>query len=234
MKISKSGIWGVHVPGQFEHNEILTYLYGLYGENNVKFFEPEEVNVLSPLHEALFSEFENVPEIAFLHSHGSPSSLFGFNPHQLKELNGLPIFLYSGPACSVGNFYNFEGNSIPLNFINSETGGLVYFGNLHNGISSEEVGFMGRNLVHDILRYWSEGDYLGKIMLRHQENIGNFDDGRWVDSQNNIELPASFYEMSGPLQQIIIGSPFIYSKRAEEIDFSCFEIGDSSFCKEFY
>lgn len=194
---------------------------GTYNLENIIAIHPTDVpDNLEPLLPELKNHLSEKPEVAFLHSHGSAGSLFSMNKEALLELEGQPLLLFSW-GCSNGNFYFDEedilrpifneSDSFPLAYINGKELGLSFFGKIdsmdmyiENGVENTAMGF--NNLDQLFFQKWNNGDYVGKIVLDMEQKFAVED----LEGE-----PSNLYRISGPLQRIIIGSPFVRSAVAQ-------------------
>ena len=185
-----------------------TDLLYLYGASHITTIAPNITDNLYPLIPSLDAALETMPEFAYLHSHGSPVDIYIKLPDSFLSLSGLPLIAFSW-GCNNGNFDGvFHNSSVALSFIHGKDLGLSYYAKLH----SEDMHIP--NLVfsqqNDFFRYWNKGNYLGKIYLETSRNLRSVID--YVDARDNQKITINnFYRMSGPMQRIIIGSPFVYS-----------------------
>ncbi len=151
------------------------------------------------------------PEVARLHSHGDPSGLWCLSKEDIKNLESQPALMASW-GCGVGNFYNYESDSFPLAFINGKELGLSFIGKLHSediDTSGEGINFVNNDIY--FFENWNKGEYIGKALLDMEQSFVNktFPPG---DEQHPTDFSVNLYRISGPLQRIIIGSPFVYQQ----------------------
>jgi len=186
-----------------------------YDEENIIQIHPHDggCDNLEPVKPELLDCLSQSPEVAYLHSHGTPLSLWNLEKNDILSLQRLPLFLYSW-GCNNGNFYYDETRSFPLSFVNGKGLGLAYIGKLDSSdIKRDDTPECStcrfiNNQVY-FFRYWNNGDYVGKALLKVMHDFVNFKDPYFPEKP-----PLNLYQISGPLQRIIIGSPFIYSETA--------------------
>ncbi|RJR14721.1 hypothetical protein C4579_04380 [Candidatus Microgenomates bacterium] len=183
----------------------------LYGLDHTTSITPDAgCDAICPLNEAVKTALSQPVELSFLHSHGTPSVIWCFNSLDFQTFVHLPLFMATW-GCNNGNFDGNENNSTALSFIHGPDIGLSYFAKLH----SSDIA--ANDYTHDFINpadffaYWNNGDYVGKAYLRMSRLFRH--KPSFLERVNNHRLVAySVYRESGPLQRIIIGSPFSYSK----------------------
>ena len=183
-----------------------------YGkENIIEVYPKGRCDNICPLKQDLLTQLSAKPEIARLHSHGTPTELWCLTKEDIKSLKSQPALMTSW-GCSAGNFYNYESDSFPLAFINGKDLGLSFVGKLH----AEDIDTSGEGIYfadNDMYLFvnWNKGDYLGKAFLDMEQSFVNktFPPG---DVQHPTSFSLNLYRISGPLQRIIIGSPFVYQQ----------------------
>jgi hypothetical protein len=172
-----------------------------------------------------------------LHSHGSPTEVWGLNTSDLSKLANLPLFTLTW-GCGNGNFIYNVKDSIALAFIHSKNLGLSYLGRLdstdidvYSG-NCPNCGLFNNNQFN-FFKYYNEGQYVGEAWLNVEHDFAAFPlpttdpiPTPTITSSNMpiqvVSNPSSssqlldLYKLSGPLQRIIIGSPFIYSPMARK------------------
>jgi len=183
-----------------------------YGKENVIEVYPKgRCDNICPLKQDLLTQLSAKPEVARLHSHGTPAELWCLSKEDIKGLESQPALMTSW-GCSAGNFYNYESDSFPLAFINGKDLGLSFIGKLH----AEDIDTSGEGIYfadNDMYLFvnWNKGDYIGKAFLDMEQSFANktFPPG---DEQHPTSFSVNLYRVSGPLQRIIIGSPFVYQQ----------------------
>ncbi len=217
---AKWAVSAVHVPYSPGYNHYLSIPnLGLtvYGTENSIDITPDIADDLDPAKPALLAELSKGPEIAYLHSHGDSTAVWGLTASDLSSLINLPLFTLTW-GCTNGNFIENVKDSIALAFIhNSKNLGLSFFGKLDStdiGIYSGNClgcGLFGNNQFN-FFKYYNEGQYVGEAWLNVEHDFAAFENPL---DQSGGDL-YSLYKSSGPLQRIIIGSPFVYSPTARK------------------
>lgn len=182
-----------------------------YGSQNTAEFSPVTgCDELSELKYPVLTALSQKPETAYIHSHGNEKIIWAFNSNDFRLLNAQPLFIETW-GCRNGNWLNNEDSSTAIQFINGKDLGLAYFAKLDNsdigsvsGVNGDELGIFINSQIHTF-NYWTQGMYLGKAILTPQQQYKNY-------RNLNIEGSVShnLYRESGPLQRVLIGSPFVY------------------------
>lgn len=185
----------------------------IYGITNSIEITPDIDDDLAPFKPALLSELSKAPGVAYLHSHGGPSIVWGLTASDFSNLTHLPLFMLTW-GCSNGNFLGNEKGSVVLAFIHGKSLGLSFLGKLDsNDIdvysgNCPNCGFFVNNQVN-FFHYLNMGEYVGEAWLNVEHDFAAFKD-------SSGQLIGDLYKLSGPLQRIIIGSPFIYIPTARK------------------
>ena len=215
---AKWAVSAIHVPYSAGYNHYFSIPnLGLtvYGTTNSIDITPDVADDLAPFKPALLAELAKGPEVAYLHSHGGPTVVWGLTASDFSNLTNLPLFMLTW-GCGNGNFIENVKDSIVLAFINGKNLGLsflakldsndidVYSGNCPN------CGFFVNNQFN-FFKYYNKGQYVGEAWLNVEHDFAAF-----KDPSGQLVGDLDLYKLSGPLQRIIIGSPFIYSPTARE------------------
>lgn len=184
-----------------------------YGIDNLVFIRPlDGCDNLDPLKQTLINALTARPEVAYLHSHGGPGGMWALSAQDLLKMTQQPLLMFTW-GCSAGNFYNAEGWSFALSFINGKDLGLTFIGKLDsNDIipNNEHANYFVNNQM-DFFKLWSKDLYAGKAMLQMEQEFTNKTIMVWdYDAKQYKEIAVNLYRLSGPLQRIILGSPFVY------------------------
>ncbi|MGB9911099.1 MAG: hypothetical protein ACPLKP_00635 [Microgenomates group bacterium] len=206
IKSSNKAVYAVHCDrgtpppptGIFEGN---------YSPENIIQIYPTDGSCdnICPLKEKLISAFKLLPEVAYLHSHATATSIFCLNKDDFFLLEKQPAFIFSW-GCHNGNFYRNESTSTALASINGKDIGLSYMGKLHAQDINPTVGAKFGNFFNDFFNYWNKGYSVGQALLKTETD--------WANKKSYDGNTYNIYRLSGPLQRIILGSPFVYSETA--------------------
>ncbi|MFA5392162.1 MAG: hypothetical protein WC306_00500 [Candidatus Paceibacterota bacterium] len=210
---SNRAVSAIHVPNYNYPFSIPNLGLTIYGTNNSINIMPDIADNLAPFKPALLAEFSKGPEVAYLHSHGGPTEVWGLTASDLSGLTNLPLFTLTW-GCTNGNFMENQKDSIALAFIHGKNLGLSFLGKLdstdidvYSG-NCPNCGWFLNNQV-DFFRYLNKGQYVGEAWLNVEHDF--------ADYKNSLGEPVgNLYKLSGPLQRIIIGSPFIYIPTARK------------------
>lgn len=180
-------------------------------ENIIEVYPKGRCDNICPLKKDLLTQLSAMPEVTRLHSHGTPTELWCLSKEDIKSLESQPALMASW-GCSAGNFHNYESDSFPLAFINGKDIGLSFIGKLHSediDTSGEGINFVNNDIY--LFENWNKGDYIGKAFLDMEQSFTNktFPPG---DEKHPASFTVNLYRVSGPLQRIIIGSPFVYQQ----------------------
>ncbi|MFA4953914.1 MAG: hypothetical protein WC641_01215 [Patescibacteria group bacterium] len=241
---AKWAVSAVHVPYPAGYNHYLSIPnLGLtvYGTENSIDITPDVADNLAPFKPALMAELSKGPEVAYLHSHGGPTVVWDLTASDFSNLTNLPLFMLTW-GCSNGNFIENVKDSIALAFINGKNLGLSFLAKLdstdidvYSG-NCPDCGWFGGNQVN-FFKYYNKGQYVGEAWLNVEHDFAALPLPTQIQTQtptmtsSNVPLLAApdssasesssgqlldLYKLSGPLQRIIIGSPFIYSPTARK------------------
>lgn len=215
---AKWAVSAVHVPYSAGYNHYLSIpnlgltVYGI--ENSID-ITPDIADDLAPFKPALLAELSKGPEVAYLHSHGGPASIWDLIASDFSNLVNLPLFMFTW-GCANGNFIESEKDSIVLAFIHGKNLGLSFLSKLDSNdidVYSGNCPDCGTfvNNQFNFFKYYNEGQYVGEAWLNVEHDFAAYKDpsGQPVGDLN-------LYRLSGPLQRIIMGSPFIYSPTARQ------------------
>ena len=213
---SQWAVSAVHVPyapGTNHYLSIPNLGLTVYGTTNSIDITPDVADNLEPFRPALLAELSKGPEVAYLHSHGNPTNIWGLNESHFSNLTNLPLFMLTW-GCDNGNFMGYEKYSVALEFIHGKNLGLSFLGKLDSNDmdvysgNCPNCGFFVNN-QNNFFRNYNKGQYVGEAWLNVEHDFAAYNDpfGKPV---------GSLYKLSGPLQRIIIGSPFIYSPMARK------------------
>lgn len=195
-------------------------LLNLYGRQNTVEISPiNGCDDLNPLLPQLIQALSNKPEIAYLHSHGDEEHIWNLSGKDILKVKNLPGLLFSW-GCRNGNFYQYSPNSIALSFINGNSLGLTYIAKLDSDdIKLDDPGCSNCRFVNsqtNFFDYWVHGLYAGKALLQMMRDFSNYTDKYGPPDPN--AKPINLFRVSGPLQRVIIGSPFIYSPTTRHLN----------------
>lgn len=193
-------------PSEIEHTFAYVF-FETYGQENITYISPEttSVNGTCLLKPQMLEALTQSPEIAFLHSHSTYAVIFCLINNDFLSLDHLPLILYSW-GCSNGNFHLNDDSSTALAFINGSDLGLTYIAKLHERDINTKSGVSVNLPMTEFFRYWNAGYHTGKAFLKMEQNLAQYD-----NPFDNLEEDINLYQASGPLQRIILGSPFTYS-----------------------
>jgi hypothetical protein len=213
----------------------------VYGTENSIDITPDAVDNLAPFKAALLAELAKGPEVAYLHSHGDPTVVWGLTASDFSNLANLPVFMLTW-GCANGNFIENVKGSIVLAFINGKNLGLSFLSKLDsNDIdvysgNCPDCGWFVNNQTN-FFKYYNKGQYVGEAWLNVQHDFAAYFQPTPTQVPTPIITPSNastqvapntsapenppgqildLYKLSGPLQRIIIGSPFIYSPTARK------------------
>lgn len=199
-------VFASHTPMEEKQTHARIF-YPFYGKENLEYIAPVEIDQICPLKDDLKKSFSRYPEIAYLHSHASATNLYCINKKDILSFETQPLLMYTW-GCSVGNFYTHESTSPALAFINGNKLGLTLVSKLHDNDIDRSLGFNTNALFYDFIRYWNSGDYAGLALLKTLQSYSSY------QSLTDGEL-FDLYAQNGPLQMILIGSPFTFSNNAK-------------------
>lgn len=189
--------------------EIFFYnLRNFYTSGNYQQISPDSgCDNLGPSIPNLLESLAMKPELAYLHSHGNEEQIWSLTSSDFLSLTQQPLLIYSW-GCQNGSFYQFEGTSTALAFINGKDLGLSYIGKLDDSdldTSREELTRFV-NVQQEFFNYWTQGMYVGKALLTQYQSYANYKEAGYPENP-----PVNLYRESGPPQRILIGSPFVRS-----------------------
>ncbi|MDO8569401.1 MAG: putative Ig domain-containing protein [bacterium] len=211
IKPEKKAVSALHCPDNAMYSGMKDALN--YGIDNLVDIRPQDrCDNLDPLKQTLINALTAMPEVAYLHSHGGPGGMWSLSGIDLLRMTQQPLLMFTW-GCSAGNFYNAENWSFALSFINGRDLGLTFIGKLDSTdiIPNNEYGSHFVNNQMDFFKLWDKGLYAGKAMLQMEQEFTNKTIMVWdYDAKQYKNVVVNLYRLSGPLQRIILGSPFAY------------------------
>ncbi|NTU47025.1 hypothetical protein HGA88_05350 [Candidatus Roizmanbacteria bacterium] len=210
----------IHCPSALE---MVQPMIPIYGKDNVLALSPsDQCDQLESYYPALFSNFEKLPELAYIHTHGNRTDIWSKSKDitgaDILQRTGLPLLTFSW-GCQNGNFLEYESTSLGLSIINGKDLGLTFIGKLDNtDISEVQDALWFTNSQTDFFILFSQGQTAGEAMFNMMNSYTNRFIQNYSTHPETVKV-VNLYKISGPLQRIILGSPFVFSKTARARSF---------------